>query len=716
MQSTTAQSSHPFGGSSIDSSSRRRSAFQQSTPRKHLGSGGRVGGGSRDSKEGGPKREIWTSLLDSVASGKRLPEKNIFVLGGTPESQREFLKDLSPSQDPSSAAASGGTRGKGYEQQRQQWRRTAHVAAAAAANNHFAALGYTYLDVLDADHEDILARLSVYLLSDPSPSFMHLLRPLLTAKTLSNTLMVILLDWAQPWDWLRQLRDWIGLVRSLLASLDHDCQDVMERAMKDWQRERRTGGSHAGAAGGSSTNTKLGILPDVSLPLGPGELDDMLGLPLCVVCQNADQTGTLEEEHGWREEEFDFVQQTIRTILLKYGSSLIYTSLTNPNSFLQTLIHSSLNIHSLIQRGEPVVKHNIIDRDRILIPPIWDSWGKIRILREGFDCEAVHRGWAIDLDDHATTSRKSSSNEENNDNNNNNSAVNKDAAPAPTTAGGGGGATSAYEQTIRSPHGTTAHDPSTNTAPPQPKLEIEPTSTQSFLASQQEIIERLKHEEEHQQQIRNMNDNMNDNTTHPHQHQHHHAGGAHGQPSKIITDQIGPVQFNMGGIQIDADDMLKRIRSRHGADSPTSPGPGPGPTTTPAVPPTAGSAANATASTATAVSSNTHHPQNMINTTGGVSGVSGSSTPADEHQHHLSANAAATAGGGAGGSGSGVGANAGFLNVNLTSGVNPSSPERKSENEALANFFAGLMRRGGAAAAGQAGGGGGGGAGVGEGV
>jgi dynein light intermediate chain 1 len=29
----------------------------------------------------GPKNEIWTSMLDGVASGKRLPKRNILVLG-----------------------------------------------------------------------------------------------------------------------------------------------------------------------------------------------------------------------------------------------------------------------------------------------------------------------------------------------------------------------------------------------------------------------------------------------------------------------------------------------------------------------------------------------------------------------------------------------------------------------------------------------------------
>lgn len=88
-------------------------------------------------------------MLDGVANGKRLPEKNLLILGssalvmlptgaliyyagGTPESQREFLETLSV-QDPSLP----NEKRKG---------RTPPIA------NQFA-LGYTYQDVLDADHE-----------------------------------------------------------------------------------------------------------------------------------------------------------------------------------------------------------------------------------------------------------------------------------------------------------------------------------------------------------------------------------------------------------------------------------------------------------------------------------------------------------------------------------------------------------------------------------
>lgn len=45
--------------------------------------GSRFGAGnnSRPSSKDGPKKNIWSSLLDNVANGKRLPEKNLLILG-----------------------------------------------------------------------------------------------------------------------------------------------------------------------------------------------------------------------------------------------------------------------------------------------------------------------------------------------------------------------------------------------------------------------------------------------------------------------------------------------------------------------------------------------------------------------------------------------------------------------------------------------------------
>lgn len=39
------------------------------------------GASGSDGKNGDSKKDMWSSMLDSVASGKRLPEKNLLVMG-----------------------------------------------------------------------------------------------------------------------------------------------------------------------------------------------------------------------------------------------------------------------------------------------------------------------------------------------------------------------------------------------------------------------------------------------------------------------------------------------------------------------------------------------------------------------------------------------------------------------------------------------------------
>lgn len=55
--------------------------------------------------------------------------------------------------------------------------------------------------------------------------------------------------------------------------------------MIGWRDRGRGGNSLDGV--GTTTATEN----DVSLPLGPGEWEEALGLPLCVVCQNVSVSG-----------------------------------------------------------------------------------------------------------------------------------------------------------------------------------------------------------------------------------------------------------------------------------------------------------------------------------------------------------------------------------------------------------------------------------------
>ena len=215
------------------------------------------------------------------------------------------------------------------------------------------------------------------------------------------------------------------------------------------------------------------------------------------------------------------------------GASLIYTSTSSPNS-LPTLVHSTLGIHSQLKKQ--ILKHNVIDRDKILVPPNWDSWGKIHVIREGFDVEGTSSGWSIDIRGPASAAADGSTKTNN----------------AETSSEGTVLAT--YESTISDPHAYSSSQLK------NPSIEVSIPTTQEFLAKQLEVLEKLKAEDEAAAAAsskRDTNSSIFSNIT----------DKTHGER---VNEHVGPVQVNMGGIQVDADDMLKKLRSRkEGAESST---------------------------------------------------------------------------------------------------------------------------------------------------
>jgi dynein light intermediate chain 1, cytosolic len=80
------------------------------------------------------------------------------------------------------------------------------------------------------------------------------------------------------------------------------------------------------------------------------------------------------------------------------------------------------------------------------------------------------------------------------------------------------------------------------------KIEVGTEDMQPFLGKQSEILEQLKVEDEKDRAARkpskqlDMSPNLDE--------------------SRRVNEHIGPVQFNVGGIQVDADDMLRKLRVR----------------------------------------------------------------------------------------------------------------------------------------------------------
>jgi dynein light intermediate chain 1 len=301
------------------------------------------------------------------------------------------------------------------------------------------------------------------------------------------------------------------MLHMLLQTLSKDTVPAFEDNIIEWRDKKRNATKDTSAGTDAAANS---VDADVALPLGPGEWDSPLGVPLCIVCQNANKIESLEKESGWRDDHFDFVQQFLRTILLKHGGSLIYTmphlAGTGTGSALQQLVHSSLGIQSMLQKR--ILSYNMTDREAILVPPNFDSWGKIRILTDDFNVEAVSEAWTEDI----------------------NSEAQEDPQNTTPTA------VAMYGEFIRNPRGDNTQGMQQKT---QSGIEVDSKDVQLFLSEQAEKLDTLAKEDERSQV----------HTTRKASSAIVPSGGSN------VQEHIGTVQFNVGGIQMDVDQALRQL-------------------------------------------------------------------------------------------------------------------------------------------------------------
>lgn len=350
-----------------------------------------------------PPQDLWSSILDSVSSTRSIPSKQVLLLGESSSGKSTISSALL--QKP-------------------------RIEDKEAARDF--ALGYDWADVHDeTDEADTLARLSVYTVPSSATPYLSLLPHFVPPRSaLPHTAVMIVLDWTQPWTFIEQLELWLKWIESW--SKGDDSREL--EIMREENRERLQSYIQRYSEPLSETLPAASAMGDTLLPLGPGTLThNSSGVPIIVVCTKADLVDDLSDNvvggtsgmggmvkgkgSEW-EEQTDGIMQVLRVICLKYGAALFYTT-QNPatlHHLRQYLLHmlfvppAPLGITS----GEPIAPHrnpfpfsekpNTLDRDRIIVPIGWDSWGKIAVLREGFDAKTWNEAWDNDLEAGANVS------------------------------------------------------------------------------------------------------------------------------------------------------------------------------------------------------------------------------------------------------------------------------------------------------------------------
>ncbi|KAF5387749.1 hypothetical protein D9615_000687 [Tricholomella constricta] len=356
---------------------------------------------SRSSTPEVPPQDLWSSILDSVSSSRSTPSKQILLLGQPLTGKSALVSALLQKPPPD----------EGKEENRSDF-----------------AIGYDFADVRDdADEgEYTLARLSVYAVPSALPSYTSLLPHFIPPRqSLPHTLVMIVLDWTRPWSFVEELQTWLQWVETWAKG---DGLRELE-IIREEGRERLQAHLQHYAEPSTDPLPANSTMSSTLLPLGPGTLThNSSGIPIIVTCTKADliddgndmaagasgMGSMVKGKGGEWEERTDGVMQVLRTICLKYGASLFYT--TTVPSTLQVLRQYALHALFMPPAPSPIApgaeaqapvrnifpfqhKPNTLDRDRIVVPAGWDSWGKISVMRDGFDAKMWGEAWERDLTD-----------------------------------------------------------------------------------------------------------------------------------------------------------------------------------------------------------------------------------------------------------------------------------------------------------------------------
>lgn len=316
----------------------------------------------------GEETKIWSNILQQVrqTDTKKLPaNKSILVLGDNETGKTTLVARL--------AGLDAPKKGSGLE--------------------------YNFIEIRD-DYRDDSTKLGAWIL-DGDIRNTKLLNFALTEANFEHSCCLLVASMSQPWNIMRSLETWASVLEKHIESLQikpasklKQCrQNLMLRflnyvAATDEADGKLVAGLNHSTASGFTGNQDNNDDEDDNgddvinastmsvRELGRDALSRNLGIDIIVVITKTDHISTLERDHDYTEETFDFIQQAIRKFCLQFGAALFYVSAkVNKNC---DLLHKYLahKIYDLPFKANA----SVVERDAIFVPSGWDNEKKISIL------------------------------------------------------------------------------------------------------------------------------------------------------------------------------------------------------------------------------------------------------------------------------------------------------------------------------------------------
>ncbi|WFD27098.1 hypothetical protein MNAN1_002094 [Malassezia nana] len=301
------------------------------------------------------KEDVWGSLLRGARARYAFVSKTLVILGEPGSGKSTLLRQLAGSANARASVPkeSSGSLGFGYielseDPNAEERLRTGVYTVHSADTSVAATLPYAFPPVEMATDATAVAAL----------------------RRLRESLFVITLDASRPWTIVPQLVAWLTMLQRLVAQAhasgcDADA-DTIRAAMRAHMEELVGGAAEA-------------------------HMPDNLGVPLVIVLTKADAVDALMAEQRMTEAQWDYVEQALRTVALRFGAAVFATTQSRASSydavraFIRHRLYADADLAGVsipAWESEPVTA----DLPHLLIPAGWDSWAKIEAVHESFSC------------------------------------------------------------------------------------------------------------------------------------------------------------------------------------------------------------------------------------------------------------------------------------------------------------------------------------------
>eukprot|EP00466_Bigelowiella_natans_P014247 jgi/Bigna1/92012/estExt_fgenesh1_pg.C_1680001 len=242
---------------------------------------------------------------------------------------------------------------------------------------------YSYIKVknrFEDDSYETLAHMAVWQLDDPDRK--GLIPTFLKSTGLKGAIFMIVLDLAKPWEIDESLQTWLKVAeetsKQLMKDMDEDESKKLRNEVSRYVQTFIDVSLKEDSAGGKG---ELGAITPGDSKFDANNPEINIGVPVVIVGSKGDIFSSFLHKNQSASDRFEFATRRLRQTALKYGASLMFTSVAGEGENLQLLQDYIFHRKYGFELRQSAKAAATVDRFGLYIPSGFDSNELIQSVR-----------------------------------------------------------------------------------------------------------------------------------------------------------------------------------------------------------------------------------------------------------------------------------------------------------------------------------------------